>query len=99
MGSARLEQPGCAPRHRCEYPSTSRPRASRATSAYLVIIEHEGDSCGAYCPDLPGVGVAGDTREEVDQLIREAIAFHLETGQPIPAPAAVATTHVDVPAA
>jgi len=72
-------------------------------SEYLVIIEHEGDSWGAYCPDLPGVGVGGDTREQVDRLIREAITFHLdglrETGQPIPAPAAVATTLVDVPAA
>jgi predicted RNase H-like HicB family nuclease len=72
-------------------------------SEYLVIIEHEGDSWGAYCPDLPGVGVAGDTREQVDRLIREAITFHLdglrETGQTIPVPAAVATTLVDVPAA
>ena len=72
-------------------------------SEYLVIIEHEGESWGAYCPDLPGVGVAGDTRDEVDQLIREAIAFHLdglrEAGEPIPPPAAVATTLVEVPAA
>lgn len=72
-------------------------------SEYLVIIEHEGDSWGAYCPDLPGVGVAGDTQDEVEQLIREAISFHLdglrEAGDPIPAPAAVATARVDVPAA
>lgn len=34
-------------------------------SEYLVVIEHEGESWGAYCPDLPGLGVAGDTREEV----------------------------------
>jgi len=71
-------------------------------SEYLVIIEHEGDSWGAYCPHLPGLGVVGDAREEVDQLIQEAIAFHLdglrEAGQPIPAPAAVATTLVDAPA-
>jgi predicted RNase H-like HicB family nuclease len=25
-------------------------------SEYLVVIEHEGESWGAYCPDLPGVG-------------------------------------------
>jgi predicted RNase H-like HicB family nuclease len=72
-------------------------------SEYLVIIEHEGDSWGAYAPDLPGVGVVGDTRDEVERLIREAIAFHLDglrdAGEPIPAPAAVATTLVDVPAA
>lgn len=72
-------------------------------SEYLVVIEQEGKSWGAYCPDLPGVGVVGDTRDEVEQLIREAILFHLEglreAGDPIPAPAAVDTTLVDVPAA
>ena len=26
-------------------------------SEYLVVIEHEADSWGAYCPDLPGLGV------------------------------------------
>lgn len=72
-------------------------------SEYLVVIEHEGDSWGAYCPDLPGLGVVGGTRDEVERLIREAIPFHLdglrEAGDPIPAPAAVATALVEVPAA
>lgn len=72
-------------------------------SEYLVVIENAGSSWGAYAPDLPGVGVAGDSREEVEQLIREAIELHLEglreAGDPIPPPAAVATTVVDVPAA
>ena len=70
---------------------------------YLVVIEHEGDSWGAFCPDLPGVGVVGDTREEVERLIRDAISFHLDglrqAGEPIPAPSAVGTTLVQVPAA
>jgi predicted RNase H-like HicB family nuclease len=70
---------------------------------YLVVIEREGGSWGAYCPDLPGVGVVGETREEVEELIREAISFHLdglrEAGEPIPAPTAVEATHVRVPAA
>jgi predicted RNase H-like HicB family nuclease len=70
---------------------------------YLVVIEHEGDSWGAYCPDLPGVGVVGDTQEEVEQLVREAISLHLdalrEAGDPIPEPIAVATTRVQVSAA
>jgi predicted RNase H-like HicB family nuclease len=70
---------------------------------YLVVIEHEGDSWGAYCPDLPGLGVVGETREEVERLIREAIAFHLESlrraGDPIPKPSAVGTTLVEVPSA
>jgi predicted RNase H-like HicB family nuclease len=72
-------------------------------SAYLVVIEHEGDSWGAYCPDLPGVGVAGETREEVEQLIREAVAFHLQglrdAGDQIPEPSAIGATLVEVPAA
>lgn len=46
-------------------------------SEYLVVIEHEGASWGAYCPDLPGVGVAGESREEVERLIQEAIPLHL----------------------
>ncbi len=72
-------------------------------SEYLVVIEHEGDSWGAYCPDLPGVGVVGKTREEVERLVREAISFHLEglrrAGDPIPEPSAVGTTLIDVPTA
>ena len=72
-------------------------------SEYLVVIENEGNSWGAYVPDLPGVGVAGDSQEEVEQLIREAIELHLdglrEAGDPIPPPAAVATTLVEIPAA
>jgi len=68
-----------------------------------VVIEHEGEAWGAYCPDLPGVGVVGDTREDVEHLIREAISFHLDglrqAGDPIPEPTAVGTTLVQVPAA
>jgi predicted RNase H-like HicB family nuclease len=71
-------------------------------SEYLVVIEHEGESWGAYCPDLPGLGVVGESREDVEQLIREAIALHLEglreDGQPVPPPSTVGTTRVEVPA-
>lgn len=72
-------------------------------SEYLVVIEHEGKAWGAYCPDLPSVGVVGETREEVEQLISEAISFHLDglrqAGDPVPEPVAVGTTSVQVPAA
>jgi predicted RNase H-like HicB family nuclease len=72
-------------------------------SEYLVVIEHEGESWGAYCPDLPGVGVVGDTRAEVEQLIRESIALHLDAlrraGDPVPGPTAVDATRVDISAA
>lgn len=57
---------------------------------YLVVIEQGPTSFGAYVPDLPGCVAVGDTREEVTQLIYEAIEFHLEglkaDGQPIPQP-------------
>lgn len=63
-------------------------------SAYLVVVENEGDSWGAYCPDLPGVGVVGDSREEVERLIREAVALHVEAlradGESVPEPVAQA---------
>jgi len=70
---------------------------------YLVVIEREGGSWGAFCPDLPGVGVVAATREEVELLIRDAIASHLaalrRAGDPVPVPSAVGITLVQVPAA
>ena len=59
-------------------------------ATWVVIYEHGPTSWGAYVPALPGLGVAGETRAEVEQLIREGIAFHLEglakEGLPIPDP-------------
>jgi predicted RNase H-like HicB family nuclease len=58
---------------------------------YLVVVEEGATSFGAYVPDLPGCVAAGETREEVLRLIREAIEFHIEglkqEGQPVPPPA------------
>jgi len=45
---------------------------------YAVVIEQEGESFGAYVPDLPGCVAVGESEAEVRQLIREAIVFHLE---------------------
>ena len=57
---------------------------------YLVVVEKGPNSYGAYVPDLPGCVVAGETRDEVLGLIREAIEFHIEglreNGQPVPPP-------------
>ncbi len=58
---------------------------------YTVIIEKEAASdWGAYVPDLPGCVAVGETRDEVERLIREAIELHLrgmrEDGEPVPAP-------------
>ncbi len=60
---------------------------------YMVVIERAADGgYGAYVPDLPGCIAAGDTREEAEQHIREAMPAHLELmreqGEPIPEPAA-----------
>lgn len=57
---------------------------------YMVIIEQGETSFGAYVPDLPGCIAAGDTEQEVLELIQEAIEFHLEglkdDGIKIPSP-------------
>lgn len=57
---------------------------------YLVVFEKTETSWGAYVPDLPGCVAAGETREEVSQLISEAIDIHIEDmrgrGEMIPFP-------------
>jgi len=45
---------------------------------YLIIYEKSNLGWGAYSPDLPGLGAAGKTLDEVKELIREAVEFHLE---------------------
>ena len=45
---------------------------------YTVIVEKGATSWGAYVPDLSGCMAAGESREEVLRLIREAMEFHLE---------------------
>ncbi|MDE0027769.1 MAG: type II toxin-antitoxin system HicB family antitoxin [Spirochaetaceae bacterium] len=46
---------------------------------YLVIVEKYGpDSYGAYVRELPGIGVAGETEDEVRDLVAEAIRLYLE---------------------
>ena len=58
---------------------------------YAVVIERADDgSYSAYVPDLPGCVACGDSQEEVKQLIREAVALHIESlrdhGDPVPPP-------------
>jgi predicted RNase H-like HicB family nuclease len=59
-------------------------------SEYLVVIEQGESGFGAYSPDLPGCAAVGETVEEVERLMQEAIAFHIEgllaEGQPVPQP-------------
>ena len=65
-------------------------------SEYLVIYERTDTGWGAYCADLSGLGVVGETREEVERLITEGIAIHIESlrehGAPIPGPTSSAGT-------
>jgi predicted RNase H-like HicB family nuclease len=59
-------------------------------SEYAVIYEQGPTSWGAYCPDLPGLGVVGDTHAEVERLIREGLEIHIESlrehSEPVPEP-------------
>jgi predicted RNase H-like HicB family nuclease len=71
---------------------------------YLVVIEHaEGTGYSAWAPDLPGCAAAAGTREECEQLMREAIGLHLagmrEDGESIPEPSAIGAAMVEIAAA
>lgn len=61
---------------------------------YVVVYEKSATGWSAYVPDLPGVVTTGSTKENAQELIREAIEFHLEglreDNLPIPEPAASA---------
>jgi len=62
---------------------------------YTVIFEQGKDGgWGAYAPDLPGLGVVVETREEAEEFIRKGISMHIaglrEDGLPIPEPTTTA---------
>jgi predicted RNase H-like HicB family nuclease len=63
-------------------------------SEYVVIYEQGPTGWGGYCPDLPGLGVAGETRAEVERLIREGVEIHIaslrEHNEPVPEPTSAA---------
>ena len=71
---------------------------------YAVIYEQGPESWGAYVPDLPGCIAVGDTLEETQRLLQEAVQAHLEAlreeGLPVPAPTSQAgEIEVKAPAA
>ena len=45
---------------------------------YAIVIEKGEGNYSAYVPDLPGCVATGDTAEETERLIREAIEFHID---------------------
>ena len=55
---------------------------------FLVVIERADKNYSAYSPDLPGCVATGETREEVERNIHEAIQMHVqglrEDNLPIP---------------
>jgi predicted RNase H-like HicB family nuclease len=57
---------------------------------HAAIFEKTSTGWSAYCPDLPGRGLAGPTYEATKQLLREEIEFHIEglieDGDPVPEP-------------
>lgn len=61
---------------------------------FLVVIEKADGNYSAYCPDLPGCVATGDTREEAEANMHEALQLHvrglLEDSQPIPESVALA---------
>ena len=44
----------------------------------LVVLEKGSRNYSAYAPEVPGCVATGKTREETLQLMREALALHLE---------------------
>ena len=73
----------------------------RNTVRYAIVIEKGESNYAAYVPDLPGCVATGQTVQETEQLLREAIELHLrgmvEDGLPIPEPLS-RVEYVEVPA-
>ena len=69
---------------------------------YMVVIEKGKSGYGAYVPDLPGCIAAGETENEVKELIQEAISFHIEglveDGEQVPTPSSE-SFFIEVPTA
>jgi predicted RNase H-like HicB family nuclease len=68
---------------------------------YLVIYERTPTGYSAYAPDVPGCVAAGDTIEETEGLMRDALVMHLESleEEGIPIPISVTRAdYVEIPA-
>ena len=57
-------------------------------SQFLIVVEKTDGNYSAYLPDLPGCVATGETREEVERNIHEAVKMHVrgleEDGLPVP---------------
>lgn len=68
---------------------------------YLIVVEKTNGGYSAYSPDVPGCGSTGNTPEEAESNIRDAIQFHIEglkqEGFEIPEPSSY-SSYIDVAA-
>ena len=57
---------------------------------YAVVFEQTPNNYAAYAPDVPGCISTGKTWDEIQEMMREAIALYieatLEEGDPVPEP-------------
>ena len=57
---------------------------------YAVVFEQTPNNYGAYAPDVPGCVSTAKTWEHMQEMIKEALTFHiedlLECGDPLPYP-------------
>lgn len=74
----RETQRGPAPWHTGKYLEASRYSSGGSIVKYAVVIEDAGANFSAYVPDLPGCVAVGDSLEEVEREIQDAIRFHLD---------------------
>ena len=58
------------------------------TFKILIIVENDGEGYHAYCPDLEGIHVYGDTPEDALSVAKDAVEVYLKMslahGDPIP---------------
>lgn len=69
------------------------PAQGEQVMRYGIVIEKAAHNYSAYVPDLAGCVATGQTVEEVEREIREAIRFHIEglrdAGLPVPSPTTI----------
>jgi len=60
---------------------------------YAIVLEKTENNYSAYVPDLPGCVATGQTIQETENEIRQAIEFHIEglreDGLSIPQPTSI----------
>ncbi len=49
------------------------------TGKFTMIIEHDSNGYFGFCPELNGCQTQGETYEETEKNLKEAIGLYLET--------------------